>query len=636
MNNDGYSDIIAGQSGEGSISQVRVFLSANGAFSDAYSNQFGAYGTANTEGKVVLDSCDVDNDGADEIIVGQGPNAGNIIRIFEYGSTVQSQQFTAFGSATKAMNIACGDVNKKIQPPPNHVIGVRTVGGNGEFYNTITGKTFTLRGNVFTRFNSVDGHYIFNPGKYDSDLIGTTLQKMRQEGYNSVSVFINPDKVSDPSTAVLSRGYMNNIEDFLNKAKANDMFVSFAFYSMPVGYRTLITPDQNLEPVNNEQYLSSTAFEAKKRFYKDFVRALKDKNAPTEYIFAYTGIEPSYIRIKKPLTMISGLVTTAAGTYDMSSQEQKDKMMDDNLKKYINEMSSAIKMEDPTALFAMGWIGGPNSLPNDPKGRISRPCPAVVNSNVDFIAASFYPHSDGSLLIEEMLGDMELLPGQRCASMLKPRLLNEIGAFKYPQFAFGYSKADAAAGAILELQKDTCQNYGFEAWYTYTWDTITEQPELWHALSENEEINKALAPIYGPNPCSDESDCEMCPGGGVSGSGSGGTSDGGIDDLPSDTFIGAEEPIRQQPTTEGQYESLSDIELTEEPKSDINVEMPLAGQKRSTLIWLVVISIVLVIGAAGITFYVLKNKGLIGKNKVAEKSKKEQTSEPSPFYYPKK
>ncbi|HLC65674.1 MAG TPA: putative metal-binding motif-containing protein, partial [Candidatus Nanoarchaeia archaeon] len=106
-----YADIIAGQAGDNSNSQVRVFLSSNGAFSSTSSHQFGAYGSANTEGKVVLAACDTDGDNVDEIIVGQGPNAGNYIRVFEYGSTTPSQQIGAYGAATKGISIACGKID---------------------------------------------------------------------------------------------------------------------------------------------------------------------------------------------------------------------------------------------------------------------------------------------------------------------------------------------------------------------------------------------------------------------------------------------------------------------------------------------------------------------------------------------
>ncbi|MBS3108622.1 putative metal-binding motif-containing protein [Candidatus Woesearchaeota archaeon] len=89
---------------------MRVFLSNDGTFSANPSWQFAGFGSGNTEGKVVLSSCDTNNDGINEIIVGQGPNAGNVIRIFDYGNATPSNQFTSFGSATNGINIACGEL----------------------------------------------------------------------------------------------------------------------------------------------------------------------------------------------------------------------------------------------------------------------------------------------------------------------------------------------------------------------------------------------------------------------------------------------------------------------------------------------------------------------------------------------
>src|SRR3989344_4624752 len=111
----GYADIIAGQRADSvASSAVRIFLSSSGTFQSTPSFQWNAFGSGNTNGEVVLASCDTDGDGMDEIIAGaeQG-SAANIIRIFDYQSTAPSQQITSFGSATKGINIACGDFDNK-------------------------------------------------------------------------------------------------------------------------------------------------------------------------------------------------------------------------------------------------------------------------------------------------------------------------------------------------------------------------------------------------------------------------------------------------------------------------------------------------------------------------------------------
>jgi len=110
-----YADIIAGQRSDSAASSaVRIFLSSSGTFQSTPSFQWNAFGSGNTNGEVVLASCDTDGDGMDEIIAGaeQG-SAANIIRIFDYQSTAPSQQITSFGSATKGINIACGDFDNK-------------------------------------------------------------------------------------------------------------------------------------------------------------------------------------------------------------------------------------------------------------------------------------------------------------------------------------------------------------------------------------------------------------------------------------------------------------------------------------------------------------------------------------------
>jgi endo-1,4-beta-mannosidase len=76
----------------------------------------------------------------------------------------------------------------------------------------------------------------------------------------------------------------------------------------------------------------------------------------------------------------------------------------------------------------------------------------------------------------------------------KPIILGEFGVSKR-----GYLTAAMAAQDLLEWQIDSCE-YGFDGWLLWTWDT-GEQTELWNGMSENGEINAALAPKERPDPC---------------------------------------------------------------------------------------------------------------------------------------
>jgi len=57
-----------------------------------------------------------------------------------------------------------------------------------------------------------------------------------------------------------------------------------------------------------------------------------------------------------------------------------------------------------------------------------------------------------------------------------------------------------AAEDLAKWQAASCE-FGFNGWLLWTWDTH-EQTELWNGMSENGEINAALAPENRPDPCS--------------------------------------------------------------------------------------------------------------------------------------
>ena len=52
--------------------------------------------------------------------------------------------------------------------------------------------------------------------------------------------------------------------------------------------------------------------------------------------------------------------------------------------------------------------------------------------------------------------------------------------------------------------------FGFDGWLLWTWDT-GEQTELWNGMSENGEINAALAPVNRPDPWALASASQVLP-----------------------------------------------------------------------------------------------------------------------------
>lgn len=104
LGHDGIAEILVG-SGEGDDPTVSVFRQ-DGSFLGS----FIAYDTAYTGG-VHVAACDIDGDGANEIITGAAWNGGPHVRIFTAMGVVKHPGFFAFDTSfTGGVNVACGDV----------------------------------------------------------------------------------------------------------------------------------------------------------------------------------------------------------------------------------------------------------------------------------------------------------------------------------------------------------------------------------------------------------------------------------------------------------------------------------------------------------------------------------------------
>lgn len=383
--------------------------------------------------------------------------------------------------------------------PPEHRIGVRVVNGVGEFYDRVTGQKFVPRGNNYARLapqTAPDGstqvyHSVFDPGKYDSARAAAAFRQMHADGYNVVRVFVSQNTIGTADDG-LSTSYMQNVADFLRLAKQNEIYVMFTQDWLPGGKYGAIMGQECCElfNFNNAQNLPGSAVRAYQAYYTDFITALLDLGAPTDYIFSYELRNEFFFDTNyPPLSLKSGKVTAANGkTYDMSSKADKQKMVEENLPYFIDNVRAAILKVDPTALVSIGFF-----VPQEPNParigdtRLVVTEPAIWNSQADFIDLHAYPGFELSLkqhVQNFAVNNMEE----------KPIIMGEFGG-EVKRFA----SVDAAAQRFVNWQVESCK-YGFDGWLFWTWD-LDEQPDFFNAKMGGGAIERALAPATRPDPC---------------------------------------------------------------------------------------------------------------------------------------
>ncbi|MFN2143724.1 MAG: cellulase family glycosylhydrolase [Anaerolineales bacterium] len=387
-------------------------------------------------------------------------------------------------------------------PPPEHRIGIRVVDGVGEFYDRLTGEKFIPRGNNYIRLAQQQGmsgetffyHSTFNVGLYDPVQVDTALSRMHQDGYNVVRVFVQggcrDDCIGDPAGG-LSQAYIVNVADFLSLAKVNGIYVILTTDAEPgteYYIRLLDTTWSENFGGTNSSYLTGGGVLVGKTFWRDLVEALLEQDAPLDVVFAYALRNEFFFETNAPpLSLTSGRFTTANGkTYDVTSEEERQRMMDEGLVYWIDEIRSEILESDPTALVTVGFFppDRPNPWPSAP--RFIRTYPAIWDSSIDFL--DFHPYPGGYSL-DKLVENFEIAGMQE-----KPILMGEFGAARST-----YSSPALTARALMDWQVDSCA-YGFDGWLLWTWDT-EEQTDFYNGLTGVGEINQVLAPANRPDPC---------------------------------------------------------------------------------------------------------------------------------------
>jgi hypothetical protein len=396
-------------------------------------------------------------------------------------------------------------------PPADHRIRIRLAGASGEFYDHNSGARFVPRGNTYLRLahqelpdgRIVSGTSTFIEGLYDPARAEAALERMHADGYNTVRVILDVicrrGCLGDAATHGLSGGYLDNVADFIRRAKANDIYVLLANQgSVPAGttWETIVNRSCCATfDGTNLYFLTADGLEGTRLFWRNLVRGLLNHRAPTDDILGYSLVGEGYFESDEPpLSLNSGTVTTANGrTYDLASPAQKQLMMDENLVNYVDRVRAAILEVDPTAPVAMGfiWPQLPNPTREDDP-RVVRTGPVLTSSALDFVDFHLYP--DFGLTFPEYVENYEL-PRETA----KPVVMGEYGAYK-----FVFPTAGEAAARLVEWQGESCA-YGFDGWFLSTWDTTEladgEPPDLWAAVEDGGPIERALGPASRPDPC---------------------------------------------------------------------------------------------------------------------------------------
>ena len=391
-------------------------------------------------------------------------------------------------------------------PPVTHRIGVRNVGGRGEFFDRSTNAAFVPRGANYIKLapqtdwggTAIVYHSNFNVGLYDAVASEATLAQMSHDGFNVVRVFLNGccevNALGNPSGG-LSDAYLANLSNFLIRAKTHGIAVMLTTDGLPNfgGYEEVLYQSccANFD-ADNMNTLTRPGLTAHARMWRDIITGLKAHGAPLDAIFAYELLnEQSYLITYPPLSLTSGSVTTGNGhSYDMANATSRRAMLDENLIYWTTHVRDSIVALDPSALVAVGFFQpqGPNpSRIGDP--RFTAPYPAIAQSSIDFVDLHAYAG-------EELTMDQYAENFGNEAYPEKPVIMGEFGAN-----TSSFGTAAAGAQALVAWEATSCL-HDFSGWMLWTWDI--EAPSVggyWTMTSADSVVEKSLAPVSHASAC---------------------------------------------------------------------------------------------------------------------------------------
>jgi hypothetical protein len=216
---------------------------------------------------------------------------------------------------------------------------------------------------------------------------------MHADGYNTVRVFLNGTCsltcLGKPG-GTLRSPYIENMVDFLRRAKANQVYVIFTMDYLPwIGrYGKLVPHIQSDYPSwENTELLVPQAVKANAEFLRELAHRLLADDAPIDALLAYElRSEVALNWDAPPLSVSSGLFTAANGrSYDLSDPNAKRALVTDGVVAFIDAARSAIRSVDPSALVTIGFANV-GARPFD-EARA-----AIHLSSADFVDDHYYPN----------------------------------------------------------------------------------------------------------------------------------------------------------------------------------------------------------------------------------------------------
>jgi len=355
---------------------------------------------------------------------------------------------------------------------------------------TRDGVDFVPRGANYVQFTA-GADRALDPGSFDAAAMNTAFSKLAARGYNTVRMFLDSCECSSTRGGI-SGPWLDTVAAAIQVAADNGIVLILTSNDLPdirYGDAANAGASDSIAGYRNAHDLTAAGHDAFVEYWGAVLDGLVERRARLEAVLAWSILNEQWLfTTEPPLSLTSGVVATAAGDYDMASEDAKRAMVTDNLRMLIDRVVAEIKQRDPHGLVTMGFFTPQFPNPTGIGGTwYVDTAPLVADSALDLFDFHAYPGLDMTVAQHgENFG----------IDAAKPVIMGELGAF-----IDIYDSADAAALASQEWIAASC-DAGWDGWIYWGYDRLRGVGDAtWSFTDGDGELLEALAPAGQPDPC---------------------------------------------------------------------------------------------------------------------------------------
>lgn len=369
--------------------------------------------------------------------------------------------------------------------PPAHRVHII----DGGFVDSKTGDPFIVRGvNYFLIKDGRDR--VVDPIYFDAERMASDFAFLSGLGYNTVRIFLDScGCITRPLG--LRADTLDVIAEIMDLAAEHGLVLILTSNDLPDGggYGSMANQGNSefFPGYRNTHFLTAAGHEAMRTYWDDLLAGLVERRAAFEVVLGWSILNEQWLFTEMPpLSLTSGTVETAGGSYDLADADQRREMVTSSVRAMIAGVAEVIRAHDPHGLVTMGFFTP--QFPN-PTGIGATwyvdTAPLVADSDLDFFDFHAYPGQDISI---------ELMAENFGVDDRKPVVMGEVGAFVdlYPTDA-------EAALAVQDWIARSCFA-GFDGWVYWGYLRAPLDDATW-ALTDSDVMQVALAPVNHPDPC---------------------------------------------------------------------------------------------------------------------------------------